>query len=84
MRKRPFKSSRTKNDENDILLKRLEYKWFEIKNLLRFTCNLSTTESVIEEMDKLAGWVSDETRDALDRENNAQSVFFLKHLGVAE
>jgi hypothetical protein len=84
MRKRPFKSSRTKNDENDILLKRLEYKWFEIKNLLRFTCNLSTTESVIEEMDKLAGWVMDETRDALEHENANYSIHFMKHLGVAE
>jgi len=53
-------------DENDKLLKLLEFKWFEIKNLLRFTCSPRVTKNVIEEMDKLSGWVSDEMRRGAD------------------
>lgn len=71
-------------DENNKLLKLLEFKWFEIKNLLRFTCSPRVTKNVIEEMDKLSGWVSDETRDALEHENANYSIHFMKHLGVAE
>lgn len=71
-------------DENDKLLKLLEFKWFEIQNLLRFTCSPRVTKNVIEEMDKLSGWVSDETRDALDRENSSTSVYYLKYLEAIE
>jgi len=71
-------------DENDVLLKRLEFKWFEMKNLLRYTCSPRVTKNVIEEMDKLSGWVSDETRDALDRENSSTSVYYLKYLEAIE
>lgn len=75
---------RIRMDRNDALLKRIEFKWFEIKNLLRFTCSPKATKGVLEEMERLAGWVSDETRDALEHENDSYSVHFLEHLGVTE
>lgn len=68
---------------SDDILRKMEWKWFEMRGVLRFTGDPRMTKAAYEEMEKLCDWVVEQSKEALDKEGTDFAKYMTCHEGDA-